>query len=323
VAARTFLEAPPPDLELFHIELSDRRPASHLGRIDPRNVLFALGAAARLLGTLVRRRPRLVYVPVTQTRVGFLRDSLFFALATLLRTPFLLHVHGGDFGALLARRGMRRYVRFWLRRSAGAVLLAERFREGFSGLAPAIFVVPNGVECVPAPGLREGRRVLFLSNAVREKGLSTLREAMEIVRARRPDAELLEAGEGTRGGPAGPEEKARLLASADLFALPTALPEGQPIAILEAMASGLPVVSTPAGSIPDLVVEGKTGLLVPPRDPRALAEAILSLLSDPARRAAMGAAGAARQAELFGAARFREGLAAAMRAAAGGRPPLL
>jgi len=79
------------------------------------------------------------------------------------------------------------------------------------------------------------------------------------------------------------------LAVLDLFVLPS-LNEGMGRALLEAMAVGCPVVATRVGGIPDVVADGTTGLLVPPRDDRALAEAILTLLRDRSRRAAYGEA---------------------------------
>jgi len=79
-------------------------------------------------------------------------------------------------------------------------------------------------------------------------------------------------------------------ARADLFALPSAR-ESFPLVLLEAMASGLPVVATAVGGVPEMVVDGETGLLVPPDDPGALAEAVNSLLDDPERMRAMGEKG--------------------------------
>lgn len=89
-----------------------------------------------------------------------------------------------------------------------------------------------------------------------------------------------------------------VLALLDVFVLPS-LWEGLPIALLEAMAAGLPVVATRVGGVPEVVVEGETGLLVPPRDPEALAQAILTLLRDPDLRQAMGQAGRERVREHF------------------------
>jgi glycosyltransferase involved in cell wall biosynthesis len=94
-----------------------------------------------------------------------------------------------------------------------------------------------------------------------------------------------------------------LLALTDVAVLPS-LEEGFPNAILEAMAAAKPVVATQVGGIPEAVVHGETGLLVPPRDPSALAGAIGRLLDDPGLRTAMGLAGKQRIAERFTFARM-------------------
>jgi glycosyltransferase involved in cell wall biosynthesis len=95
-----------------------------------------------------------------------------------------------------------------------------------------------------------------------------------------------------------------LLAAADLFVL-SSRSEGLPLSILEAMAAGLPVVASSVGGVPELVVEGETGLLVPPGDPHALAAAIERLLDDSALRRRLGAAGRTRVSEHFDLASAR------------------
>lgn len=84
-----------------------------------------------------------------------------------------------------------------------------------------------------------------------------------------------------------------LLHAADIFVL-SSRQEGFPITILEAMAAGRPIVATDVGGCAEAVVHGETGLIVPPEDPPALAEAIASLLADPERARAMGKAGRER-----------------------------
>ena len=79
----------------------------------------------------------------------------------------------------------------------------------------------------------------------------------------------------------------------DVFVLPS-LSEGMGLSIMEAMAAGLPVVATEVGGVPELVVDGRTGLLVPPKDPDALAEAILECIREKGRAEEMGRRGRER-----------------------------
>lgn len=89
----------------------------------------------------------------------------------------------------------------------------------------------------------------------------------------------------------------------DVFAQ-ASLEEGFGIAALEAMAAGLPVVATGVGGVPELVVDGKTGWLVPPGNPEVLAERIVRLVSDPELRASLGSAGRERARTAFSVERM-------------------
>jgi glycosyltransferase involved in cell wall biosynthesis len=95
----------------------------------------------------------------------------------------------------------------------------------------------------------------------------------------------------------------RVYADLDLVVL-TSANEGLPVSLIEAMASARPVVATRVGGVPDLVEHGAAGLLVPPGNPRALAEAMVTLLADPERRREMGQAGRKRVHPAFSAARL-------------------
>lgn len=94
------------------------------------------------------------------------------------------------------------------------------------------------------------------------------------------------------------EDVADVLRASDVMVLPS-LDEGLPVAILEAMACARPVVATPVGGVPEAVVDGQTGFLVPPQDAAALAEAVLRLLHDPTLARRMGGEGRRRAEAAF------------------------
>ena len=313
VLGRLALEAPPPDLELIHLELSDRRPRATLGACDARNLLFALLTHARLFLLLLRRSPHLLYLPLSQTRLGFLRDSGFLLLARLFRVPVLLHLHGGGFRAFYRAAGLalQGWIRALIGRVAGALVLGDTLRAQLQDLLPPdrILVLPNGVPGPRPPfAHRGGSGVLFLANARPGRGDDILRRALPLLQA-----PVVLAGEGMERGLIGPEERDALLASADLFVFPAVAEEGQPLAILEAMAAGLPIVATDSGSVRECVREGVNGRIVPKGDPVALAAVCNTLLRDAPERARMGRESVRIWRERHTAERFREGLFAAMR----------
>jgi glycosyltransferase involved in cell wall biosynthesis len=164
-------------------------------------------------------------------------------------------------------------------------------------------------------GLAPGVPVLIQTATLRpQKAVEVMIAATALLRTRHPDVRLLIAGEGDTAGlqavaaAHGVGDAVSLLGSrgdvADLLATATAGVlssdfEGMPLAVLEYMAAGLPVVATDVGGLPEIVRDGETGFLVPPRDPEALAERVSQLLSDPALARDMGERGRRRQREEF------------------------
>ena len=144
---------------------------------------------------------------------------------------------------------------------------------------------------------------LTVANLRREKDYPNLLRAAQLALAQEPRLHVLAVGQGQLEAEVaalhrelGLGDRCRLLgyrtdvkdlmAAADVFVLASAF-EGLPVSIMEAMVSGLPVVATAVGGVPEAVVDGETGLLVPPRDASALAAALLRLARDPDLRAAM------------------------------------
>jgi len=178
-----------------------------------------------------------------------------------------------------------------------------------------VSVVYNGVDAGaieradPEPlDLPEGSIAIgYIGSFEPRKGLLDLAAAWRRVAPEAPSAHLLLVGKGSQDAllrrelaeaprvhfPGYRPRVAPLLRSLDLLVLPSYV-EGVPNVALEAMAAGIPVVATAVSGTPEAVLDGTTGLLVPPRDPAALAEAILRLAGDPALRERMGRAGALR-----------------------------
>ena len=155
---------------------------------------------------------------------------------------------------------------------------------------------------------------------VPHKGQRHLIEAAAIVIQKVPDARFVIAGEGELRPQLERQikehhlEKHVFLAGFrpdilsvhkgfDIFAM-SSVTEGLGTSLLDAMACGKPIVATTAGGMPEVVSDGRTGLLVPPRDHRAMADALIKLLTDSAMRAEMGAAGLARVRAKFSAERM-------------------
>lgn len=204
------------------------------------------------------------------------------------------------------------------RGAAGIFTMSEGVRAslcGDYGVDPGrVHVVGAGPNVQPGPrdlGLAREPLILFVGRNFVPKGGPELLEAFREVRRAHPRARLaLVTSRAPAALPEGvafhgllaPEALARLYATAAVFALPT-LREAFGLSFLEAMSFELPVVASRIEAIPEIVADGETGLLVPPREPRALAAALSSLLASPARARAMGAAGRARVAARFGWAR--------------------
>lgn len=243
--------------------------------------------------------------------------------------PVIRHLHIENHFRPITRPPLRRLDNATARRCARLVAVSEDTRRAYERQGypqGAIEVVYNGVEldgAGPPPGLRaelaipaDAPVVIEIARLCDVKGQRELIQALPLLPGVHAlllgkdleqggafqldlEREAAQLGVGDRVVFAGHRDDARAaLAEADLLVLPS-WTEGLPGVVLEAMAQGRAVVATPVGGTPEIVAEGETGLLVPPRDPRALADAVARLLADPELRRRMGAAGRTRVAERF------------------------
>jgi glycosyltransferase involved in cell wall biosynthesis len=296
------------------VDLEDMRRA-----IDPWQDVLALLELVRLC-----RRVRPDIVHAHSSKAGAL-GRLAAALAGVPVRIFT--VHGWSFAAYGGLSGrLYLWVERRLRRLSSAVVcVAAASRD--VGLAAGVLraertlVIHNAVDVAAFPArarLERAPRVVSIGRFAFPKDFATLVEALAATRA---DYRAAFVGEGPllqeiagtileRGlreriellGERG--DVPAVLASADLFVL-SSRSEGFPVSILEAMAAGLPVVATDVGGVAESVVDGETGLLVPPGDPGALAAALDRLLKDSGLRQRLGTAGRERARRHFDMTGFR------------------
>lgn len=238
------------------------------------------------------------------------------AVALATGRPFVVQVWGTD--VELARR-VPALARAVLRRAQLVLAASSALADAARSLgAERVRVVPTGVE-LPGEIGAEARppHVLFAGRLSREKGILELVEAaagMELVVA--GDGPLRDRVPGTRGF-VPHDELERLYDRAAVVACPSHR-EGFGVVCAEAMAHGRPVVAAGVGGLLDLVVDGETGILVPPGDVPALRDALKRLLGDAGLRRRLGAAGRERVGRLFSPVREADLLLEAYADAAAG-----
>jgi glycosyltransferase involved in cell wall biosynthesis len=308
--------------EMVHLDTTDRRGVANIGRLDAANVWLAGVHGARFAALLTRGHVDTVYLPVSKNSLGFLRDALFLGPAAARHIPLIVHFHGAGYDDFVrsAPAPVRALVRLLLQRATRAIVPGHTMKPMLRGLIAdeRIAVVPNGV-ADPLGGLVPARvhsgtmHILFLGNLLPGKGYVELIDAVQTLLGEGVDVAVTFAGSVVDAvvheralatirygadrirfaGAVGAEAKAVLLRDADVLALPSE-DEAHPLVILEAMAAGLPVVSTRRGAIPETVVDGETGVLIETRDAAALTLALRRLADQPGLLATFGAAGRAR-----------------------------
>lgn len=303
-------------------------------RLRPEIPVFVLGkrpgqdpgAFVRLVALLRRLRPAIVHS----------RNWAAFDAVPAARLAGVRRVVHGEHGRDIHDPEGRNAKRNWIRRRCAPMVshfvavsrdLERWLRESVRVPADRVSTIPNGVDLsrfVQAGRLqaREGLGLVPEAPVICTVGrLDPVKDQVGLVRAfagllpAHPEATLVIAGEGPcRDGLArvsvdlGVANRVRLLGecrdvpgvlnAADVFALPS-IAEGMSNTVLEAMASGLPVVATRVGGNPELVEDDVTGRLVPIRDPAALREALAAYLDDPHLRAMHGKASRQRVVECF------------------------
>ena len=261
--------------------------------------------------------PDIVYITISQSSLGFLRDIPFIWSSKIFRKRCVIHLHGGYFRRFYENSPViyKRVIKKTLRKVDYAVVLSESLRGMFEGIVPnnKIIVIPNSVSNkfiltdeelnnkiikIKSSNMTSTFKVLHLSNLIPSKGYFNVLETALLARQCNLPIEFIFAGAWVSKedekkvadfidrykldnvrftGIVTGNCKREILLNSNVFVLPSKY-EGLPISMLEAMGMGLPVIVTPVGGIPDVVMEGANGFFVSFDSPEEIFKKIKFLL---------------------------------------------
>lgn len=295
------------DIKIRHVTTHEEGTVLH------RIWIFCI-ALAMLFLNLLRNRCDLVHLHVSE-RGSVVRVSILILIARFFRKPVIIHAHGCEFHTFYSSLTVffQRCVSLAFRQCVCVFVLSKSWRDYYvsqCGLLPErTVVVTNPVDfptTVPDRSGLDKINLLFLGRVGQRKGAFDLLQAFS--RLSKEDKErstLILAGDGEINdaytmaesleiqpfvsipGWLSQEKCKELLAQADIFVLPS-YNEALPMSILEAMSWGLPIISTPVGGIPEIVIPCKTGILVTPGDVQGIKEAIQFFIENEEQRISMG-----------------------------------
>ncbi len=312
------------------------------GRYSPAGETLGTSDGSASARSQPSRRIVSCYAPVlvhihTCSGFSFYRSTLDMLAARRAGARVVLHIHGAAFHEFVAEepKWRQRIVAWSLTRADRVIALSSQWAATLSSIAPnaRVRVIENAVD-IPqaqrAPRSTGPCRFVLLARMDVWKGIDDLLDAAALVHSRHAAFDLTLAGPaGTAGdaialerkienrglvgvvryiGCVQGDDKDALLRRSDVYVQPSHH-EGMPIAMLEALANGLPVVATTVGAVGEVISDGVHGLLVPAHNPDRLADAMVDMISNEFRRAIMSSAARALAKGRFGLARFQHDLA--------------
>lgn len=288
--------------------------------LAPINFLYFFQQLWRLLVIMVTKRPKLIHQSVTYGP-AFWKEHTFILIARLLGAKAVSHIHGSVLDVELRKSSPRK--KRWMTRalslSNSIIVLSEHWKQFLlTEVSPKlnVAIIANSIDHSIAGAMEDGtdfaareKMVFFIGSLGTRKGVHDALRAVPLIKAEMPEMEFVFGGKVELGhekemieelcrkateehgvqfpGLITGDTKLHYFKTASIFILPS-YNENLPVSILEAMAMGLPVVSTPIAGVPEMMQDGINGFLIEPGDHEALADRIIKLMQDDDLRREIG-----------------------------------
>lgn len=303
-------------VKLYYFPTVSNRPIKKSGKFTLQNLKIAGEQFIRFFHAVRRFHPQLLHLHTSQG-LAWVKDTAYILFGKIMRCKVIVHLHAADYDELYTRQNalVKIYTRWIFARVDGVIAVSDLWKKQLERIVSSqkVYSFKNCIK-IESPseylGSSDGHvNALFLGSIGPRKGAFDLIEAAAMVDQPDDDFHIWLAGYEERPGDlqiaqkridelglqrccelvgvVKGQQKMDLLHRMDLFLLPSHN-EGLPMAILEAMAAGKPVISCPVGGISEIVLDGINGFLVPPGDTQALAEKIKLLAREKELRRQMG-----------------------------------
>ncbi|MBA3285877.1 MAG: glycosyltransferase family 4 protein, partial [Nitrosopumilus sp.] len=295
------------DFQSDYINLTTAYQLNEIGKNSKNKYLRTLNILISVFHLTSKKKYDLCYLTLTAKGAGFLKDLFVVLLLKITRQNIIYHFHNKGVADNKASNIKKILYRFVFKDTKIILLSPKLYFDIADFVKPKdVFYCANGIPEIKLI-IKEKRittcNLLFLSNMIEQKGIFILLEACKFLKKKNllfnchfvgAWSDVTEEGFNNTvyeynlqdhvfvHGPKYGKEKQRFFQLADVFVLPTFYDnECFPLVLLEALQFNLPIVSTPEGGIPDIVIEGETGFLIPKKNSTALAKTLELLINDP------------------------------------------
>ena len=341
VMNQLLLEGDYSKVELHHVRMAFSDDIQEVGVFRWKKICHLVAVFFSIVVARFRTGAQVLYYPpASPNMVPFLRDCVLLIGTRWLFKRMVFHFHASGLKEFYKRLPWPLQKAFhWAYGRPDLSISISSFAKADAEFLDShvISVIPNGI---PEPDIvkklhrslaQNAPEILFCGMLSKEKGVDILLEACAHLKTKGLHFRCTIVGRAVSeadqkffnefiqsnqmddivqlAGPLHGDEKWKAYSCADLFCFPTFYSaETFPLVAIEAMLFGLPVVATNWRGLPDIVMDGETGFLVPPKDAKSIAERLENLILDPDLRVAMGAAGRKRYEEKFTVEKFRNSM---------------